>query len=502
MLDRRHFLKAAGLLAFWPLGCAGPQSRAGGTLVNDIHSQLNPTMVDDVATVESLEEVQTVVREAGRRELPVCIAGGRHAMGAQQFATDAVLVDTTRLNRVLNFDRQTGRIEVESGIQWPKLMGHLHKVQEGGQSQWGIAQKQTGADRLSMGGALAANIHGRGLAMKPIIADVESFTLVDADGNLRACNRRENSELFRLVIGGYGLFGIVYSVTLRLVRRQKVQRIVKTVALEDLMSGFEKRIAKGFLYGDFQFNIDEKSPAFLRKGIFSCYGPVDPSTPIPEVGKQLSDADWRKLIHLAHTDKREGFRLYADHYQSTSGQIYWSDTHQSSAYLDDYHRKLDQKLGAKDSATEIITEIYVPRRALVDFMDEVRRDFRKNGVNVIYGTIRLVERDEESFLAWAKQPFACVIFNLHTVHTPEGLRHSASAFRRIIDMAIKRGGSYYLTYHKYAIRRQIEACYPRFAKFLALKKKYDPEERFQSDWYRHHKKMFAGEVTNHKRNPF
>ena len=137
-------------------------------------------------------------------------------MGAQQFGTGSVLVDTTRLNRVLSFDPKEGIVEVEAGIQWPELIEYLLTVQKGRSHQWGIVQKQTGADRLSIGGAVAANVHGRGLRLKPIIADVESLVLVDRYGNLRTCSRRENAELFRLVIGGYGLFGIVSSVTLRL----------------------------------------------------------------------------------------------------------------------------------------------------------------------------------------------------------------------------------------------------------------------------------------------
>jgi len=120
----------------------------------------------------------------------------------------------------------------------------------------------------------------------------------------------------------------------------------------------------------------------------------------------------------------------------------------------------------------------------------VREDFRKNKVELIYGTVRLIERDDESFLPWAKQPYACTIFNLHTVHSPEGLERSADAFRRLIDMAARRGGTYYLTYHRYASRKQIETCYPQFSEFLQLKKQHDPEERFQSDWYRHHRAMF------------
>ena len=111
-------------------------------------------------------------------------------------------------------------------------------------------------------------------------------------------------------------------------------------------------------------------------------------------------------------------------------------------------------------------------------------------MELIYGTVRLIERDDESFLAWAKQSYACTIFNLHTVHSPEGLQRSADAFRRLIAMAAKRGGTYYLTYHRYASREQVENCYPQFPEFLQFKKKYDPDERFQSDWYRHYRSMF------------
>jgi FAD/FMN-containing dehydrogenase len=139
----------------------------------------------------------------------------------------------------------------------------------------------------------------------------------------------------------------------------------------------------------------------------------------------------------------------------------------------------------------MITEIYVPRPALPDFMTEVGNVFRNNGMPIVYGTVRLIEQDDESFLAWANQRYVCVIFNLHTVHTPQGVERAAQAFRDLIDMGIRRGGSYYLTYHRYARRDQVEACYPRLPEFLRFKRKYDPQERFQSEWYRHYKAMFA-----------
>ena len=283
---------------------------------------------------------------------------------------------------------------------------------------------------------------------------------------------------------------------LRLAPRRKVERVVEIRTVDNLIAAFEKRIADGFQYGDFQFSIEHTSEDFLHEGVFSCYRPVPMDTPMPSAEKQLTDENWRQLLYLAHTDEKQAFNRYADYYLSTNDQMYWSDLHQLSIYPDNYHREIDAKLHAPYPATKMITEINVPRPVLKGFLDEVREDFRKNRVELIYGTVRLIERDDESFLPWAKQPYACTISNLHTVHGPEGLKRSAFAFRRLIDMAARRGGTYYLTYHRYATRGQVESCYPKFAEFLRLKKKYDREERFQSDCYRHYRTMFADSLSS------
>src|SRR3989304_6143357 len=73
---------------------------------------------------------------------------------------------------------------------------------------------------------------------------------------------------------------------------------------------------------------NERSDAFLRQGVFSCYRVVDDRTPMPGGQKEFSEQDWRRLLYLSHTDKKRAFEEYAGHYLSTSGQIYWSGTHQ------------------------------------------------------------------------------------------------------------------------------------------------------------------------------
>src|SRR5689334_23582154 len=93
-------------------------------------------------------------------------------MGGQQFGTDTTLIDMNGMTRVVEFDRDKGEIEVEAGMQWPELYKYLVDNQRGSNSSWAFIQKQTGADKLSIGGALAANVHGRGLKLRPFVGDV------------------------------------------------------------------------------------------------------------------------------------------------------------------------------------------------------------------------------------------------------------------------------------------------------------------------------------------
>ena len=487
MLTRRKFIRAAGLLALAPYLDASGESKIW---VNDIHSQLNRTRVRALLTPRTGEELARAVRRASRDQLSISVSGCRHAMGGQQFATDSISIDSRQLTRVLTFDREQGLIEAEAGIQWPKLIDFYLEAQRTETRQWGIAQKQTGADTFTLGGSLSANVHGRGLSMKPLISNVESFTLINSDGEEVLCSRLENPELFRAAIGGYGLFGLISRVTLRLVPRRKLRRVVEIIRSDDANKRFSERIADGFLYGDFQFSIDEKSPDFLRIGVFSCYQPIADDSPMT-ASRRLNEDDWLRLLALGYTDRAQAFQRYADYYLSTSGQTYWSDTNQLSAYLPNYAQKLKEKIGGKNDSSLIITEIYVPRTALADFLAQAAESLRTLRAPVIYGTVRLIEKDDESFLPWARESYACIIFNLLTIHTPAGMEASARAFLALIDLAIARGGSYYLTYHRFATREQVTTCHPQFASFLALKSKYDPNDRFQSDWYRHYRAVFG-----------
>jgi FAD/FMN-containing dehydrogenase len=84
-----------------------------GTVVNDVHSQLNETSVREIVEVGSLDDVTSALDRASRAGTPVSIAGGRHAMGGQQFCSDGLLLDTRSLDRILSLDEER-LVEVEA----------------------------------------------------------------------------------------------------------------------------------------------------------------------------------------------------------------------------------------------------------------------------------------------------------------------------------------------------------------------------------------------------
>ena len=491
-------MRAGAALAFAPIGCSWTRSKSSpsaGVWVNDVHSQLNPTRVQRIVRPTSVSEIVDTVRFAAKEGNGISVAGGRHAAGGQQFVTDGVLVDMRGMNRVISLDADAGIVEAEAGILWPDLMDDLARRQSGAAQLWGIVQKQ-GVDRMSLGGSLGANIHGNGLTLPPFVGQVESFTLVDAAARVRTCSRTENAELFSLGAGGYGLLGIVASMRLRLMRRRKLRVATQMLDATDVVATLAQRKAEGCLYGDWHYSPDPSSNDFLRRGVLATYQPLDENEDVPvNEGPLPTSDDWLRLVTLAHVNRGAAFARYAESALGQNGDVVWSDTFQlDRVYVDNYHAVVDRELKARVPASESLVEFFVPRPALAAFLEEVRADFLRHDVAMLYGTVRLAERDTESVLAWARQPCAGVVFNFHVVHNDAGKRALADTYRRVVDIAARHDGTFYLTYHRFATRAQTELCHPRLPEFLRTKRRYDPAEIFQSDWYRHHRRMFANVI--------
>src|SRR5260370_41966602 len=104
MISRRECMAGSVALVVVSKTSRKPAPEPEGILGNDVHSQLNPTRVLGVSQPRSAEEVQSIVRSARKDRKVISVAGGRHAMGGQQFGTDTLLLDIRKLSRVLQLD--------------------------------------------------------------------------------------------------------------------------------------------------------------------------------------------------------------------------------------------------------------------------------------------------------------------------------------------------------------------------------------------------------------
>lgn len=488
VLDRRRFLK---LLSSAPLAIAacagGGVSTARVPAAGSAPRALDSERVIRIDSANAARRALLAARDAGR---PVAIAGGRHASGGQQFLARGWLLDMRDHGHVRDFDPGRRTVTVDAGMQWPELLDFLSATRDASGAGLTIAQKQLGADRISLGGSLAANAHGCGLAHPPMVEDVERFMLMDADGREEAIDRTANLNLFRLAIGGYGLVGLVTEVTLRLVERRKVERLASMERADDAAAMLDERARDGHLLGRMLLATDPAD--FLGSGILTTYRPVPPETPIPPDQRILAPADWRALRVLAHRDPAEASRAWARHYLETNGQVDWADDLQRSAYQEGAHEEIDRELGGEAGGSETSVQLQVPPVGLADFLASAREILRSGGAPVVEASVKLVEADLETFLPWARERYACVTFDLHVDPSPSAVATAGETCRRLIDAALERGGTFYLTYDRFADRARIEAAYPRFPEFLRLKRVIDPAERFQSDWYRRVVMLFAG----------
>jgi len=138
MLSRRKAFRvgaqAAAALALVPLYHRRAEA---SILVNDIHSKLNATQVDRIVAIDSEAELKTALATARAEGKAVSVAGGRHAMGGQQFLSGGVLFDTRSMRRIIALDAQRGIVEAEAGIEWPDLIEGLVAMQAGQTKPWG-----------------------------------------------------------------------------------------------------------------------------------------------------------------------------------------------------------------------------------------------------------------------------------------------------------------------------------------------------------------------------
>src|SRR6266496_829520 len=122
---------------------------------------------------------------------------------------------------------------------------------------------------FTVGGTLSANVHGRDVDVMQIVEVVQRFRLLLADGSVVEVSRTEHPELFGLVIGGYGMYGVILDVTLRVTRDELYEQNAVVMDYTAFPAYFAQHIApprdSGIALLLVRPSIDPSPDSFLRE---------------------------------------------------------------------------------------------------------------------------------------------------------------------------------------------------------------------------------------------
>lgn len=137
------------------------------------------------------------------------------------------------MNRLLAFDATRGVVSCESGVLLADLL-QLY-VPQG----W-FPPVVPGTAEVTVGGMIAADVHGKNHHRDGSFGGhVESFRLATGNGDIVACSRDENADLFRATLGGMGLTGVVLSASFRMCRIESEYVRTETLGTPDLDATME-----------------------------------------------------------------------------------------------------------------------------------------------------------------------------------------------------------------------------------------------------------------------
>ncbi len=154
-----------------------------------------------------IAEVFDLARKAGRKAV---LRGTGLSYGDASILGEAVVVDITRLDRILSWDRRTGILEAEAGTTIADIWRHT--LEDG---WW--PPVVSGTMYPTLAGALGMNIHGKNNPQVGTLGEhVEELDVVLPGGETRTL--RPADPLFRAVVSGFGMFGAISRVKLRLKR--------------------------------------------------------------------------------------------------------------------------------------------------------------------------------------------------------------------------------------------------------------------------------------------
>jgi FAD/FMN-containing dehydrogenase len=439
----------------------------GGTV--DDASSLDRTSVFGVVDVREEEDVRRALAFARANGLKVSAAGARHSMGGQAFYHGAIVLDMTGL-RAISLDPAAGLATVQSGATWHDIQDRIHP-------RFAIKAMQS-TDIFTVGGSISVNAHGMDHRVGSVANTIRWLRVMLPDGSIRRTSRTEQPELFRLVVGGYGLFGIVLDAQIELADNVIYRSERRLIDYRELPRLLDEEVEPDASIGLMYAHLSTAPESLLRETLVFLYRQVGrPREGLPPLGEV--EAVWpRRLVFnlsklggpamslkwLAEKEIEPRLESCAERDGGACLVSRNVPMHDSVPYL----------RNSLAGETDILQEYFVPRERFVAFVDAARELLRRHDARLLNFSVRVVQREDVA-LNYAPGDMLAFVLYLNQRATASGNERMRGLTRELIDLAAAQGGTFFLPYQLHYTAEQLRRAYPNVDGFFQAKRRYDPD---------------------------
>jgi decaprenylphospho-beta-D-ribofuranose 2-oxidase len=410
------------------------------------------------------ERRAAVAETLAAKAAPTFIARGLgRSYGDAALNADGGVIVHDRLDRVLGFDAARGALHCEAGVsiadilRWWLPRGWFPSVTPGTKS-------------VTLGGAIAADIHGKNHHRDGTnAAVVDELTLLTAEGETLRCSRTEHADVFWATVGGMGLTGMILDARLRLRPVETAWLRVdyrKARDLDETLSVFASSDA-GSLYSVAWIDCLARGRATGRTVImhgehatvaearaaghapFEIPRGVAATVPVDMPGALLNPLSVRVFNAVYYAAHREARRLVSvdRFFYPLDGVAHWN--------------RLYGRRGL--AQYQIVLPPDEARRGLVTLLERLSGSGRPSFLAVL----KRFGPEGPGLLSFPRDGY--------TLALDLPVRDGLVAFLRELEgVVLARGGRVYLAKDATTSPEAVRAMYPRLDEFLAIKARLDP----------------------------
>ena len=442
-------------------------------------SGLSLTKVDSIidvpnSRVEIIKQLKEILKYSKTNKIPISIAGAKHSMGGHTMYPNGIVLNM-RPYKEMQIDTINNILTIGSGALWEDAINYLDKFHKS------IAVMQAFSS-FSIGGSISVNGHGWQKNSPPISSSVISFTIMNYNGQILNCSRTENKELFSLAIGGYGLFGIILDVKLKVVENEVLQFKYIRLSPENYVEHYRKFVAKNskvkLVFG--RLRISNK--LFLEEATLNYFEKKD-GKPLPLLEYDANNESSKNLVFRSTVNSEYGKRLRWD-LETGMNKVSKNETFSRNNLLNDNVTLIENK---DPNSIDILQEYFIPERHFAEYINELKTVLPNKHIDLLNITIRGVYKDSDSYLNYARENVFGFVFLFNQKKNKKDEEEMRKLTQQLVKVTIKYEGTYYLPYRLHIDKETFRNVYPQGEDFFKLKLKYDPNEIFKNKFYEHYK---------------